>query len=121
MWLWHCSAKQFSSSYYFSLSLYGVCAFICTGRDWQEGPAPASLPWQGNQYHQTPECRLAPGVRLFGGVNLKAPQCFAKEHQGMISLISFTSGQPFPSSPGLPVPAEGWGRTLAPGSHSAGG
>lgn len=37
----------------------------------------------------------------------KAPQRFAKEHQQLISLISFTYGKPFPGSQGLPVPGEG--------------
>lgn len=119
MWLWHCSAKSFGPSYYF-FSLCGVCAIICAGRSWQEGPAPASLMRRGkpssvrrrrNQSHQAcPKYRMIIniwGKTLWWCKLAKALQRFAKEHQRMISLISFTYEKPFPGSRGQPVPGEG--------------
>lgn len=108
MWLWHCSAKSFGPGYYF-FSLCGVCAIICAGRSWQEGPAPASLMRRGkpssvrrrrNQSHQAcPKYRMIIniwGKTLWWCKLAKALQRFAKEHQRMISLISFTYEKTLP-------------------------
>lgn len=110
MWLCHCSAKSFGPSYYF-LSLCGVSAIICAGRSWMWRGKPSSTWRRGNQSHEAcPKSRM---IIIFWGRTLrwcksaKAPQLFAKEHQRVVILISFTYGNLSPARRGCPMPGEG--------------